>query len=98
MVDVQHRVFVASLLLDKKSVVTAVALDHDGSRAFLGLEQGILEEYTLAHVEDGIKASLTARKPIVFKVRLGLCKWQLALRQQECTTASLLLTRVFIDY
>ena len=64
----QRNVLNSTLVLDRKAVITAVAIDHHGSRIFLGLEDGMLEEYTLTMGESGVSASLTARKPIVAKV------------------------------
>jgi hypothetical protein len=64
----QRNVFNANLVLDRKSVITAVGIDHEGSRVFLGLEEGMLEEYSLDMLETSPTCSLTARKPIAAKV------------------------------
>lgn len=66
----EHRnVFNANLVLDRKAVITAVGIDHEGSRVFLGLEEGMLEEYSLDMINASPVCSLTARKPIAAKVR-----------------------------
>ena len=66
--DEQRDVFNSTLIIDRKAVITAVAIDHDGSRLFIGLEDGILEEYSLQSDEKAVAASLTARKPISARV------------------------------
>jgi hypothetical protein len=66
----QRNVFNANLVLDRKAVITAVGIDHEGSRVFLGLEEGMLEEYSLNMIDTSPICSLTARKPIVAKVRI----------------------------
>lgn len=64
----EHRnVFNANLVLDRKAVITAVGIDHEGSRVFLGLEEGMLEEYSLDMINASPVCSLTARKPIAAK-------------------------------
>jgi len=66
----EHRnVFNANLVLDRKAVITAVAIDPEGRRVFLGLEEGMLEEYSLDMIDTSPVCSLTARKPIAAKVR-----------------------------
>ena len=67
--DEQRNVFNANLVLDRKALITAVGIDHEGSRVFLGVEEGMLEEYSLDIVNTRPICSLTARKPIAAKVR-----------------------------
>jgi hypothetical protein len=67
--DEQRNIFNANLVLDRKAVITAVGIDHESSRVFLGLEEGMLEEYSLDMVDTSPVCSLTARKPIAAKVR-----------------------------
>lgn len=66
--DEQRDVFNSTLVIDRKAVITSVAIDHDGSRLFLGIEDGMLEEYSLQSDEKRVAASLTARKPISARV------------------------------
>jgi len=62
-------VFFSSLVIDRRAAaITAVGVDASGRRAFLGLDDGMLEEYSLERAGDAALASLTARKPIVHKV------------------------------
>jgi len=62
-------VFNASLVVDSKVVISAVGVDNDGSRLFLGREDGMLEEFSIdAGSADGVTASLTARKPLALRV------------------------------
>lgn len=68
----RRKVFNATMVLDRRAVVTATAIDEQGTRMFLGLEEGMLEEYALAVDGSVATASLTARKPIVAKVRAVL--------------------------
>jgi hypothetical protein len=70
MEDQDRHIFDAWQVLDRrKSAITAVAVDHTGSRLFLGLEDGVLEEYALINRHNGTPyASLTAKKPITLKV------------------------------
>ena len=68
--DDQRNVFNATLILDRRgSQITAVGIDHQGTRLFVGLEDGMLEEYDVTVDENGARTSLTARKPITAKVR-----------------------------
>jgi hypothetical protein len=61
------------------AAVTAVAVDAAARRLFLGLADGMLEEYTLPTVEEDsagttdapIAASLVARKPVTARVALA---------------------------
>lgn len=66
----QRRVYDSGLILQRRPVITAVAVTEDGQRAFLGLDGGLLEEYAVERVNETVKVSLTARKPVVFKVSL----------------------------
>ena len=66
----RRRVYDSGLILQRRPVITAVAVSEDGRRAFLGLEGGLLEEYAIESSNESVAASLTARKPVVFKVSL----------------------------
>lgn len=67
--DEQRNVFNANLVLDRKALITTVGIDHEGSRVFLGVEEGMLEEYSLDIIDTRPTCSLAARKPIAAKVR-----------------------------
>ena len=66
----QRRVYDSGLILQRRPGITAVAVTEDGQRAFLGLDGGLLEEYAVERINESVTASLTARKPVVFKVSL----------------------------
>jgi hypothetical protein len=58
-------------VITRQQVITALTISEDCTRAFLGIEQGLLEEYEVLHSSDGtVKASLTARKPVAPGVRI----------------------------
>lgn len=68
-----HDVYKAHYVLDRRlqeqaPLITAACIDHSGDRLFLGLEDGLLEEYRLIHSDNSCSCSLSARKRIVKKV------------------------------
>lgn len=69
-----RRVITSSPVITRTGSITAVALASP-FRAFLGVENGLLEEYELTERDDGtFSASLTARKPLLMKVRISICR------------------------
>lgn len=67
--------FTAALVLDRRqqaqdtSATSAVAIDSASQRLYVGLEDGVLEEYALVHGAAGVRASLAARRHAAKKVR-----------------------------
>lgn len=61
--------------------IRAVAVDDTGRKLYLGLEGGLLEEYTLVEDAGGCTASLAARKHVSKRVRPWPAPaWDLAVR------------------
>lgn len=50
------------------SLITAIALDQQGQRLFLGLSTGYIEEHRIGVGNSGIKASVVAKKNVSKKV------------------------------
>jgi hypothetical protein len=51
--------------------IRAVGVDEAGSKLYLGLEDGLLEEHTLITEAGAVRASLSARKHVSKKVGTG---------------------------
>ncbi|KAL4433059.1 hypothetical protein ABPG77_006486 [Micractinium sp. CCAP 211/92] len=70
--------FTAALVLDRRqqaqdtSATSAVAIDSASQRLYVGLEDGVLEEYALVHGAAGVRASLAARRHAAKKAILGI--------------------------
>ncbi len=64
-----RRVFTALRLAIPAIVpVRAVGIDQTGRRLYLGLEDGVLEEYAVAHASTAVACSLAARRHVSKKV------------------------------
>ena len=74
----ERSVLTLSLAISRTTApVRAVGVDQAGQRLYLGLEDGVLEEYAvLQQGSRGVQASLSARKHVCRKVRLS---WRRAL-------------------
>ena len=54
------------------SIISALALSADGTKLYVGLSDGQLEEHRIVAAQSGAYLSLTARRHISKKVRQGL--------------------------
>jgi hypothetical protein len=62
------RVWAAYDHKSKASVITAVAVDQSGTRIYLGLSDGQLEEHRIGFGASGLRVVLGARKHVGKKV------------------------------
>lgn len=72
--DVSRTAFELSCVLQRRdsSEVTAVAVDIEGFRLYVGLDNGMLEEYKLLFVQGNEVARVSARRSVSKKVRRGI--------------------------
>jgi hypothetical protein len=55
----------------RNSTISALALSADGTKLYVGLSDGQLEEHRIIAAQSGAYLSLTARRHISKKVRQG---------------------------